>query len=122
LKEKTKMTTIEGQKALDKMKVFLAVNGGLDWAELVATIAGLSVEGADAAIKKHADELYGALLKTQPKLAFGMTVAFVSMVHDQLLKGSRVYVEGQLQTRKWTDQSAPINSRRRSCCKSSKAS
>jgi hypothetical protein len=79
------MKTIEGQKALDKMKTFLAVNGGLDWAELVATIAGLSIEGADAAIKKHADELYSALLVTHPKLAFGMTTAFVSMIHDQLL-------------------------------------
>jgi len=83
------MKTIEGQKALDKMKTFLAVNGGLDWAELVATIAGLSIEGADAAIKKHADELYGGLLKTQPKLAFGMTVAFVSMIHDKLLAKAR---------------------------------
>lgn len=47
----------------------------------------------------------------------------IAKVAEQYLKkGMKVYVEGQLQTRKWQDQTAPTSTRRKSCCRNSAVS
>jgi single-strand DNA-binding protein len=44
----------------------------------------------------------------------------IARIAEQYLrKGSKVYIEGKLTTRKWQDQSGRIGIRRKSCCKAS---
>lgn len=77
--------TIETEKALDDVKAFIANNGGVKWADaLVETLAGQTVEDMNNAIHTAADGLYAGLREAQPTMAFGITRAFVSLVHDRL--------------------------------------
>jgi hypothetical protein len=77
--------TTETQKALNDVKAFVVNNGGVGWVDdLVLTLAGQSVEDMNSAIHTAADGLYAGLRETQPTMAFGITRAFVSLVHDRL--------------------------------------
>ena len=46
----------------------------------------------------------------------------VKVAENYLKKGSTIYIEGSLQTRKWTDAQGRRNTPPRSCCRSSAAS
>ncbi len=41
------------------------------------------------------------------------------IAEQYLKKGSKVYLEGQLQTRKWQDKTARTDIRPKSCCRAS---
>ena len=49
------------------------------------------------------------------------TEGLCKVAEQYLKKGGKVYIEGKLQTRKWTDQTAWKSTRPKSCCRVSTA-